>query len=88
MNCMTCKFAVWSKTKNGRLHPDGDGRCTWKVPVFAVPIAFWFSFNRTGELPQPSGGFISRRGVLKDCPAWEPHEVTARTLLTSEAAVE
>lgn len=39
--CVGCKFAVWNKTSNGRLHPDKQGRCTWQPPVVALP--YWMS---------------------------------------------
>ena len=68
--CTTCRFADWSRTINGRLHPSGDGRCTWELPRVNLPIAFYYI--GTGDkhnLPQPSGGIIDRRN-LRPCPAW------------------
>lgn len=29
MKCDGCKYAEWQLTKNGRLHPSGDGKCTY-----------------------------------------------------------
>jgi hypothetical protein len=75
--CTTCRFASWDKTASGRLHPSGDGRCTWEVPSINLPIAFYFvgSVDRH-NIPQPSGGSINRKR-LKPCPAWNlkaPHD--------------
>lgn len=64
--CLDCQFAKWQKTKGGKLHPSGDGRCLyhWKLPP--LPASFyWLSMNP----PAPSGGFINRKQELKEhCP--------------------
>ena len=31
--CKGCKYAEWVRTANGRLHPSGDGKCTFKLPL-------------------------------------------------------
>lgn len=69
MNCIDCKYALWAKTTNGRLHPSGDGKCTWKMPTIILPISFYYPVGRN-EIPQPLGGYIDRK-KLRDCPAWE-----------------
>jgi hypothetical protein len=53
--CIVCKYAEWRRTKNGRLHPSGDGRCgyPWKLPP--LPAAMYFISD-----PKPSGGYIRR----------------------------
>ncbi len=71
MGCDTCAFAKWKTTTNGRLHPDGSGRCTfvWSPPP--MPKSFSFSFRKPGELPIPSGGYISRNSTTYDnCACW------------------
>ena len=30
MICEDCRFAVWSTSKNGSLHPSGKGVCIWQ----------------------------------------------------------
>lgn len=62
--CDGCKHAEWKYTTTGRLHPGGDGRCTWKYKAPALPQSmFW-----TGRPnpPEPSGGYINRRHPLPD----------------------
>jgi len=59
-NCLKCKHAEWRKTKNGRLHPSGDGRCTYPYKIPELPAAkYWFS-----TIPSPHGGHINRREEL------------------------
>jgi len=37
--CFDCKFSEWNKTANGRLHPNGLGKCVWKkVVAFAASV--------------------------------------------------
>lgn len=66
--CEGCKYAQWVRTKNGRLHPSGDGLCTYEYKIPALPASMhWVGSNA----PRPSGGHISRRELLKDhCPYW------------------
>jgi hypothetical protein len=70
--CLTCRFADWKRTAAGRLHPDGTGRCTWRIPSLALPKAHYYvgggSEKRT--IPQPSGGWIERKDAA-ECPAFE-----------------
>ena len=35
--CVGCIFAKWEKTKNGRLHPKGDGFCEYPVELPPLP---------------------------------------------------
>ena len=65
-NCKDCKYADWDKTKSGRLHPSGDGRCTfpWKIPALPASM-YWIGKNS----PTPNGGSINRKKRFKDhCP--------------------
>lgn len=66
--CSTCQFAEWHRTKVGRLHPDGDGRCTWIAPEFKIPKAmYWMGSTK------PMGGYIDRNNPERyaGCPTWE-----------------
>ena len=62
-NCTNCKLAEWEKTKTGRLHPSGDGRCTYEYKVRVLPASMYWS-SRT--IPRPSGGYINRHTELKE----------------------
>jgi hypothetical protein len=70
MICDGCKYADWHRTSNGRLHPDRQGRCTYKIPEIIIPAAFhWMWDDRP---PRPSGGGIERGATLRrDCPVRE-----------------
>jgi hypothetical protein len=72
-DCTTCAFANWQRTAAGKLHPSGDGRCTWKMPGVAISKAFyWIGFGGGDSMPTPSGGHISRRSPHADCPTYDP----------------
>lgn len=66
MKCDGCKHAEWQRTKNGRLHPSGDGRCVYlrDHPLdLRIPSSFyWGCWTMT---PKPDGGYIER-GVELD----------------------
>lgn len=61
-NCTNCKYARWERTNSGRLHPSGDGRCSYTYKIPELPQAYYFPF---GEM-HLSGGYINRRQELKD----------------------
>lgn len=66
--CLTCRFANWRKTSGGKLHPSGDGRCTWKMPEIKLPASMYF----ISHSPNPSGGFIYRKErIVTECPTHE-----------------
>jgi len=59
--CNGCKFADWKKTDGGKLHPSGDGRCTYEYKVPELPACmYWINEQK------PCGGRINRRVELKD----------------------
>lgn len=65
--CLECKYADWKKTAAGRMHPSGDGRCTyeWKMPP--LPASRYF----VGIPPTAMGGYISRGKDLEEhCVYW------------------
>ena len=65
--CKDCKYADWQRTKAGRLHPSGDGSCTYPFKIPQLPLAFYF----IGGPPSPYGGHISRGREFKEhCPYW------------------
>ena len=58
--CNGCKFADWKKTDGGKLHPSGDGICTYEYKVPDLPACmYWISEQK------PCGGRINRRAELK-----------------------
>lgn len=68
-NCKGCKYAKWAKTKAGRLHPSGDGECTFVVKIPVLPASRYY-ISGGGA---PSGGYIDRNMELKvDCPCYQP----------------
>lgn len=70
--CLSCKYAAWTRTVNGRLHPDGAGRCMWKMPEIQFPKAFYYvGWSDKRQIPQPSGGHIDRKGDERECPTYE-----------------
>lgn len=67
-DCTNCINAEWQKREDGKLHPGGDGNCTWKlkVPVLPSSMHWWI-----GKEPVAHGGHINRRELLKEhCPHW------------------
>ena len=65
-NCMGCKFAEWKKTDAGKLHPSGDGKCTYDFNTPALPACMYWVGTIT---PSPEGGHINRRTEHKNhCP--------------------
>ena len=70
-NCLDCIRATWKRAADGkRLHPDGTGKCVWKMPEIVLPAAFYYLGSRDIP-PAPLGGFINRKRPYEDCPAWE-----------------
>ena len=61
MTCDKCKFANWKRTSNGRLHPDGTGRCTYAAR-HAVPASTpsWGMNLDHDRMMVVQGGHISR----------------------------
>ena len=69
-NCTKCGYANWERTKTGRLHPSGEGICSYVVKMPVLPASrYWIGRSE----PSPMGGLINRRSELKnDCPHyWE-----------------
>jgi hypothetical protein len=69
-SCLSCKFALWAHTQNGRPHPSGDGHCKWLLPDLPIPSAFYWG-TYSGRQAMLSGGYISRREPKTNCPTWE-----------------
>lgn len=66
-SCIGCKYAEWKRTKAGRLHPDGDGECTYEVKIPKLPNAkHWAPYE-----PSTTHGFISRKKEFStNCPCF------------------
>jgi hypothetical protein len=73
-NCQGCKFAKWDRTDSGRLHPSGDGRCTyeWKSPPIPA-CSHWM-----GHEPKPYGVHINRRQDNKEHCVYYQREVMGK----------
>jgi hypothetical protein len=74
--CLDCALASWSVTKNGRLHPDGSGRCMGAMERLSLPKAFYYVGYRDNQQPLPSGGYLDRRKPYTDCPQFQQKEVS------------
>lgn len=71
--CLDCAFANWNKTVSGRLHPSGDGRCTWTMPEIQVPKSMYYlaSADNRRLVPRPIGGQINRHHPEENCGAFK-----------------
>lgn len=65
-NCTKCKYAKWDRTKTGRLHPSGDGRCEYPYKMLELPASFYWvgPMSSRGYIYKPSGGSINRQEEL------------------------
>jgi len=62
-NCTNCEYAIWQRTRTGKLHPSGRGRCGYPYRIPALPASmYWITIIA----PTPYGGWINRREELKD----------------------
>jgi hypothetical protein len=62
-NCTDCKHAEWHRTAAGKLHPSGDGKCTYPFRLPPLPACMCWTW---GSAPTPIGGSINRREELRD----------------------
>ena len=70
-DCTHCKYAEWERTKNGALHPKGDGRCTYTVKIPPLPASQYWAWEAQGH-PKVLGGWINRRlHLLAHCVYYE-----------------
>lgn len=71
--CFGCKWAVWDRTTNGRLHPNKAGRCMWALPLttaFPMVLLQGWGSPAIRALQEPAGRYIER-GRQHDCKARE-----------------
>jgi len=61
--CLDCKFADWNRTANGRLHPSGDGRCSWKKSVAFAASVPDYQKDAADRVLNSKGTWQIRRGV-------------------------
>lgn len=65
--CNDCKYAKWEKTKSGKLHPSGDGRCEYPWQLSKLPLSKIFVAS-----PIISGGNINRnKSLVGTCVYYE-----------------
>jgi len=62
--CDGCRYAEWFRATKDESHPRRGGRCTYKVEMPELPVAyFWVS----------RGGYIERgRDHGRECVHWTP----------------
>lgn len=70
--CETCVFAEWDKTKGGKLHPSGWGRCRWTSGDLVLPKSVEYQFQK---IALPLRGSWIQRGTkhesqTRPCPTW------------------
>ena len=69
-NCTDCKYALWKRTKAGKLHSGGDGKCDYEYRVPKLPASMYW-IGSTNTEPSPSGGLITRRRDMDShCSYW------------------
>ena len=69
--CLDCKFANWNRTSNGRLHPSGEGRCSWKkVVAFAASVPEYKKDAADRVLNSKGTWQIHRGEGDKTCPTY------------------
>lgn len=68
--CNDCAFAAWERTRAGKLHPSGDGRCVFPHRTPPIPAAYcWGYYDKPA--PRPVGGWINRRTrAVEFCPTY------------------
>lgn len=59
-NCLGCKWAEWEKTKAGKLHPSGKGKCKFPYALPQLPAAMYWLGD---SAPIPYGGKINRQAI-------------------------
>ena len=74
--CMTCALADWKRTAAGRLHPDGSGKCLWRMPTITLPKSRYYLGFRENAIPQPHGGGIERNDD-RSCLTYQPMAVSS-----------
>lgn len=83
--CSGCRFASWKMTASGRLHPSGDGVCTYEWVLPPLPASmYWVGW--LGGCPTPSGGYINRHGYgleIRACVCFEAVQEGAGECLCS-----
>lgn len=78
-NCRNCKFAEWTKSRNGRRLFGNFARCTFEVQVPVMPASITESYNGgtiVAILTAPRA-VAERDNVPLDCATWAPEAVAA-----------
>lgn len=72
--CLTCGMVNWNKTANGRVHPNGQGRCAWTPPYIPTPAAWnWgVGFGESKRQPRAGWSHIERkpRTPITECETY------------------
>lgn len=68
MQCGQCKFAVWERTRTGRLAPSGVGRCSWEKTFRVPPQTFRYP---DGKMHIKNTQAIYRNERTVPCPVGE-----------------
>lgn len=68
-SCNGCQHAQWDRTTTGRLHPSGDGACTYKVKPIVVP-ACWPVHQRPFVQDNQMFRINCRTPLAEHCPTY------------------
>lgn len=76
--CLKCDHANWLRTNSGRLHPSGQGKCTWQRTI-QTPAAGLsrgvFGFADRGDPLTLEGSNLWRNDdIHTKCPTFQPKE--------------
>jgi len=75
--CNGCKFAAWSKTGAGNLHPSGYGKCNWAASYPIAASHNSYSIRHVDLHVTITGGSIERNTIARNpdylsaCPVRE-----------------
>lgn len=61
--CIGCRFAEWERTKNGKLHPNKLGHCTWGSKMSPMP---WWAEIQKQQLARLASVEIDRCDMHQD----------------------
>lgn len=68
--CLKCRHATWKTKKNGSLHPDKSGQCTWTLADQPLPISFSERDALTIRHFMRGARWIYRDSVARHCPTF------------------
>lgn len=76
MKCDNCKYALWKRTANDRLHPNKTGRCTYvkdvRLPASGCLLDYGSAVD-SDRYVSIKGGYIERgKELITKCAYYAP----------------